>query len=388
MRDPGLIVVDRGWRGERVSATELRLAGGVGLRADGPRAVVVRDVVAQARLLSGASLGGLVVLTNVACRSGRGSARADGAWRAQVVTPAGRAAPEHDFDAGVRVEVEVVADVAGPPDALDQLYAAALEVDLVADGVTGRGVVRHHALVPLAFPDPAAGAPWRSAAPAGTLVKPIRTHLLGPSDDPAEVVGRYALPHARPGDVVAMGESPLAIMQGRFCDPRQLRPGWAATRLSQFLSGEGSLGTAGGMEVLVGELGPLRVAAALAGGLAGKVAGRDGWFYRLAGRQASLVDDVTGSLPPYDRLVVSGPHRAMEVCAEVTAATGLAAAVVDANDLGFVDVVGASPGVSEHLVVEALRTNPAGNADETTPLVLIRPPSGPTGAGGPAAGEG
>ena len=132
------------------------------------------------------------------------------------------------------------------------------------------------------------------------------------------------------------------------------------------------------------------MAAALAGGLAGKVAGRDGWFYRLAGPQAPLVDDVTGSLPPYDRLVVSGPHRATEVCAAVTAATGLAAVVVDANDLGFVDVVGASRGVSERLVVEALRTNPAGNAAETTPLVLIRPASGPAGAGagGPDPAEG
>jgi hypothetical protein len=76
------------------------------------------------------------------------------------------------------------------------------------------------------------------------------------------------------------------------------------------------------------------------------------------------------------------------VCAEVTAATGLAAAVVDANDLGFVDVVGASPGVSDDLVVEALRTNPAGNAAETTPLVLIRPASDTAGAGGPVRGEG
>ena len=161
MRDPGLIVVDGGWRDERVSETGLRLTGVLGLRAGGRRAVLVRDVTAETTLLSAGSIDGLVVLTSVARRSLRGPARADGRWRAQVVAPAGRARPttgaERDLDAAVgvevEVEVEVVADVTGPPDALDQLYAAALEVDLVADGVTGRRVVRHHALVPLAFPD-------------------------------------------------------------------------------------------------------------------------------------------------------------------------------------------------------------------------------------------
>lgn len=368
MRRPELIVVDRAWWAARRSPTGWRLAGGVRLRAEGPRVVLVGDVVARVRLLSTGPLGALEVRTSISSPGSSGR------------SPVGP---------GVDVDLDVVAEIEGPAGALDDLYAAAIEVEVVADGATaGRRSVRHLAVVPLAFPDAGDGPPWRPAAPAGTRVKPLRTHLLGPSDDPADVVGRYALPHARPGDVVAIGESPLAIMQGRFQDPRTLRPGWAATRLSQFLSGEGSLGTAGGMEVLVEELGGLRVAAALAGGLAGKLVGRDGWFYRLAGPQARLVDDVTGSLPPYDRLVVSGPERADEVCAAVTAATGLAAAVVDANDLGFVDVVGASAGVPVELVVEALRANPAGNAAETTPLVLIRPSPGGLGAGGGDPAEG
>ena len=91
MRDPGLIVVDGGWRDERVSETGLRLTGAVGLRAGGRRAVLVRDVTAETTLLSAGSIDGLVVLTSVARRSRRGPARADGRWRAQVVAPAGRA---------------------------------------------------------------------------------------------------------------------------------------------------------------------------------------------------------------------------------------------------------------------------------------------------------
>ena len=75
---------------------------------------------------------------------------------------------------------------------------------------------------------------------------------------------------------------------------------------------------------------------------------------------------------------MSGPCRAGEVCAAVTAATGLAAAVVDANDLGFVDVSVHRRGVRA-VRGRALRANPAGNAEETTPLVLIRPGDGVRG---------
>jgi hypothetical protein len=47
-------------------------------------------------------------------------------------------------------------------------------------------------------------------------------------------------------------------------------------------------------------------------------------------------------------------------------------AIVDANDLGEVSVLATSPGVEEELVEQALRKNPAGNAAEQTPIVLIR----------------
>ena len=103
-----------------------------------------------------------------------------------------------------------------------------------------------------------------------------------------------------------------------------------------------------------------------------KLAGQDGWFYRLTGEQSRLIDDVTGTLAPYDRHIVLGPVDADKVCADIEAATGLAAAVVDANDLGRVDLVGASSSVDHDLVKEALRPNPAGNTLETTPIVLIR----------------
>jgi hypothetical protein len=363
-----LVVADRGWSVERVAEDRLRFGGRV--EVHNPqlrREVMLCDVRPEVRLLSSGSLDDVVTSVRVFSHDRRYPPRPDGYWTAYVVKPG---------HYGEDTEFEVAVEVLGPPSRLDDLYAAAVAVRLSTYGFEGYRWRAHHVVMALSSPDPAVGPPWRDASPAGTRVKPVRTHLLGPFDDPVEVVRRYALPHARPGDLVTLGESPLAVMQHRFYDPADQRFGWAATRLAQFLSGEGSLGTAGGLQTLIDEVGAARVTLALAGGLVGKAARRDGWFYRIAGPQAPLIDDVTGSLPPYDRFVVAGPHRAAEVCAAIRAGTGLSAAVVDANDLGFVDVVGATPDVPADLVSEALRTNPAGNADETTPLVLVRLPEG------------
>jgi hypothetical protein len=57
----------------------------------------------------------------------------------------------------------------------------------------------------------------------------------------------------------------------------------------------------------------------------------------------------------------------------MAAALGVAVAVVDVNDLGRVKVLAASGGTDEALLMRALRPNPAGNANERTPLVLVRP---------------
>ena len=101
-----------------------------------------------------------------------------------------------------------------------------------------------------------------------------------------------------------------------------------------------------------------------------------GVFYMLAGDQARLIDDVTGTLPPYDQFIVLGPKNPQTVVDEIKAGTGLEAAIVDVNDLRRVKVLASTSGVSEKLLNQALLMNPAGNAAEQTPIVLIRPNSG------------
>ncbi|MCH9055870.1 F420-0:Gamma-glutamyl ligase [Synechococcus sp. PCC 6716] len=283
--------------------------------------------------------------------------RADGYWFAYIVKSTKQTSVELRVDLrGVNV-----ADV----------QAAWVKVHYVAYGPHGRFAKTHHEFIPLKFPAKGESGVWRPAE--GCQVLPIRTHLLTPLDVPLEVVNRYVLPHAQAGDIVAIGETPIAIIQGRLKDPAQLTPGWVATRVCQFFLPTSSLATACGMQALVEEVGELRVLLAFLGGAIAKLFGYRGGFYQLAGEQARLIDDVTGTLPPYDQFIVMGPANPQAVVDDLAAKAGLGVAIVDVNDLGAVKVLAASAGVSPQLLTAALRKNPAGNADEQTPIVLIRP---------------
>ncbi|MBF2035790.1 MAG: F420-0:Gamma-glutamyl ligase, partial [Leptolyngbyaceae cyanobacterium T60_A2020_046] len=75
--------------------------------------------------------------------------------------------------------------------------------------------------------------------------------------------------------------------------------------------------------------------------------------------------------------------------AEIQRATGLEAAIVDVNDLGAVKILASTPGINAQQLTQALIDNPAGNADEQTPLVLVRPQSASAGEPGsvPESGQ-
>ena len=150
----------------------------------------------------------------------------------------------------------------------------------------------------------------------------FKTHLLTNLDDPVEVVKQYVLPHAQKGDIVTIGESPLAIIQGRFRHFMDINPGWLAKRLCYMFQSTSSLATAGGLQALIDIVGAPRVFFAFVGSIPFKILPQsmarkfnvDGMFYRLAGEQANLVDDVTGTIPPYDQFVVLGPQNPQGVC--------------------------------------------------------------------------
>lgn len=203
------------------------------------------------------------------------------------------------------------------------------------------------------------------------VAQPIRTHILTPRDRFTEVVERYVMPTARKGDIVAIAESALAIMQGRLYHVEEIHPRWLARKACRMMGADSSLSTPYGMEMAFRVCGTGRMLAALAGGVLGKMVGRAGDFYRIAGEDVATIDDASGTLAPFDKYVVLGPVDVRETVDEIKRRFGLECAVVDANDLKKVAVLALTNPSLHAAVVSALIDNPQGNAGEQTPVVLI-----------------
>jgi F420-0:gamma-glutamyl ligase len=206
-------------------------------------------------------------------------------------------------------------------------------------------------------------------------VIPLKTAVLVPGDDIVEVA-RAALDstdlHPTPSDILVICESPLAITQGRIIDISDVHPGIAARVLCRLFDFDSSLCNPYAFQVAVDLAGLPRILLALTVAIPGRVLRRRGDFYRIAGRQVAWIDDIPGNLPPYTQDIVLGPDDPTSVARRVAASLGCGAAVVDANDLGRVEICGASPFIDHDMLVEAMRPNPQGNADEQTPLVLVQ----------------
>jgi hypothetical protein len=319
--------------------------------------VMVPEIWVEVKLLSMASLKGITTSTQVIPRYKNAAPRADGYWEGHIVV------------ANTPSPIEIQVEVQGED--LSALRVAWIRVHYFTYGPQGRFPKVRHVIVPLIFPSPEDSKNWRPATNADVL--PIRTHLLTHLDDPLAVVQRYVLPNAQPGDIVTIGETPLAVMQGRFRHPSDVKPGWVARRLCYLFLPTSSLATACGLQTLVDLVGPARVLAAFLVGAIAKVLGKPGVFYQLAGEQARLIDDVTGTIPPYDQFIVLGPENPQQVVDQIKRETGLAAAIVDVNDLKAVKILASTADVTVPFLKQALIKNPAGNASEQTPVVLIRP---------------
>ncbi len=213
--------------------------------------------------------------------------------------------------------------------------------------------------------------PKKKADPA-TQVLPLKTALLRPGDDLVQVIKAATEGIGQPGDLVAVAETVVAIVQGRLVYCEDIDPGYFATRLNRLFDMNSSMSSPYALEMAIREVGLPKILLATAAGIVGKLRGQSGEFYRIAGRGVATIDDCTGTLPPFDKHVVMGPARGDQLVSSLKAATGFEIAVVDANDLGKVDVLHLSDPSRQSAVVEALKPNPQGNAGEMTPLVLIR----------------
>jgi F420-0:gamma-glutamyl ligase len=203
---------------------------------------------------------------------------------------------------------------------------------------------------------------------------PVRTHQVTAKDDIVKVIEEYTRPHRRPGDWLVVSEKVVAVSQGRAIPESQIRVGllarllWRGVRKVSYGIG---LRSPTSMQCAINECGAARILFAAAIGFLGKLVGRRGDFYRIAGMQAATIDAAYTS-PLQSDCVVLGPKDPDRVAEAIRRATGCEAAVMDINDIGGSWVLGATDGMDRPLLENVMRDNPCGQKDEQTPVAIVR----------------
>ena len=205
---------------------------------------------------------------------------------------------------------------------------------------------------------------------------PVKTHVVTKDDNIVDVVSKYTSPLLKDGDIVFISEKCVACTQNRAIPLKDIKPGKLATFLSRFVTktphGIG-LGMPETMHYAIKECGTWRILVAAACGAVGKLFGKKGWFYIVAGPKAASIDGPTpNTLPPYNEYVVLGPQNPDAVAKEIAAAIKHDVCIVDINDLGG-NILGCSDDhMDKELLCAILKDNPLGQDHEQTPIGIIR----------------
>lgn len=204
---------------------------------------------------------------------------------------------------------------------------------------------------------------------------PIKTDVIMSDDNLSEIIHKYVGNQIKSGDVIFIAESVVAITQDRSIKLSDIQP----RKLAYFLSTKVSHNPGGigltcpeMMEMAFREAGTSRMLMAAVASVLGKLLGKKGWFYIVAG---SSVRDIDGpdsyTLPPFNEYVVLAPKDPNSVANRLAVDLGHQVAIVDINDLGQ-NVLGNSEGLSNEMIAKILSDNPLGQSDEQTPIGIIR----------------
>jgi hypothetical protein len=214
-----------------------------------------------------------------------------------------------------------------------------------------------------------------------------------PGDDMPSVIREHAGPHLQPGDTIVMSESAVAIMQGRARDWRTIHPGSLARFLSERVTktpwGTG-LRSPYAMQYAIELTGAPRILLAAGAHLIGRLLGKKGWFYLVAGLNARMMDaEHTMGIAEFYEFCIPAPADPRGTAHALKAATGYDIAICDINDINPAWCVASTlPKDRVRLLERSFDDNPLGQDDEQTPIGIWREtptayqgPQPPSGSG-------
>ncbi len=206
----------------------------------------------------------------------------------------------------------------------------------------------------------------------------IKTHFVKQGESYIDIMNKYVVPGYSEGDFISISEKIIALCQNRVVKREDIKIGFWAKFLSKFAShpdtGVG-VGETIKMQYAIDNVGLPKVLWASFCSAVTKPFGKRGVFYEIVGEEVSGLDGFYDHVwSEYRDIGIEMPANPKGVCNEIKEKCGVSCMLVDANDLGQ-EILGFSDdlkGIEAHLK-EFIKDNPAGQGQETTPIILMHP---------------
>ena len=206
----------------------------------------------------------------------------------------------------------------------------------------------------------------------------VQTHFVERGESYLELMEKYVVPVTKEGDILSISEKIIAMCQNNVVEMKDVKPGFWAKLLARFASyGSHGLGLhqEHKMQLAINLAGLPRILLATFCSAVTKLFGKKGVFFKIAGHGIAGIDGFYpySSFELYKTTALLNPREPDAVCEEIHEKYGIMCMIVDANDLAA-DIFGRCLALTMdweqlHAII---KDNPAGQADELTPLILLR----------------
>ena len=205
----------------------------------------------------------------------------------------------------------------------------------------------------------------------------IKTKFVNTNDSYIHIIKEYVLEIYQVGDIISISEKIISICQNRIIKREDIKISFWAKILSKFAShpdtGVG-VGEPIKMQYAINKAGLIKVLFASILSAITKLFGKKGIFYEIIGQEVSGLDGFYDHVwNEYKDIGIEIPENPNGVCNEIKEKLGISCMIVDSNDFGQV-ILGKSSDIalSDDILIQMIRDNPAGQGRQRTPIILIR----------------
>lgn len=205
----------------------------------------------------------------------------------------------------------------------------------------------------------------------------IKTHFVQIGESYIDLVNQYVKPMYQEGDYLSISEKIIALCQKRIVYKKEMKLSRMAKFLSKFaMHSDAGIGvdSVWKMQFAINHCGKLKILWAAFCSAVGKLFGKRGIFYKIAGLEVKGLDGFYDHVfPVYGEFGIRIPENPTGVCNDIYEKTGVKAMITDANDFE-IEMLGHADSIefTNEQLIEMIADNPAGQSDQLTPFILIR----------------